>query len=130
MRDFARDLAADLLPVLLPILAGIVAEFLRRLLRVQQDSEAGRAINLAVERAAARVYQNAVAEGLALSSSGTMARLTAQATTDATRRVSGAMNRRGVSHADFAAMVQGEFGRLIAADPTIPGPRPGPTTKE
>jgi hypothetical protein len=128
MREFIRDLLSDLLPVLMPILAAAVAEMLRRLLRVQSDSEAGKAINLAVERAAARAYQNAVAAGVPLTNTGAISQLLGQATNDAALRVNGAMARRGVSHGEMFSMVQGEFARAIVADPTIPGPKPA--TKE
>ena len=130
MREFLRDLMTDLQPVLAPLLVAIVAELLRRLLRVQQDSEAGRAINIAVERAAARVYQNAITGGVSLTAPGAINQLTGQAVNDAALRVNGAMARRGVSHSELFSMVQGEFARVIAADPTIPGPQRAPANKE
>ena len=130
MRDLLRDVMGELLPVLLPIVLGAIAELLRRKLGVEKDSEAGRAINTAVERAAGRVWQVAVAQGVPLSDQGALNRITAQAAADAGLRVNKALSRRGIGQNEFQAMVQGEFARVVAADPTIPGPRPAPTTKE
>lgn len=130
MRDMLRDVMGELLPVLLPIILGAIAELLRRKLGIEKDSEAGRAINTAVERAAGRVWQVAVAQGVPLSDQAALNRITAQAALEAGGRVSNALGRRGIGEAEFRAMVHGEFARVVAADPTIPGPRPVPTTKE
>jgi hypothetical protein len=119
MRDMLRDVMAELLPVLLPIAAAAIAELLRRLLRVQQDSEAGRAINAAVERAGNRVYEIMAAQGVPLSDQSAINRITAQAAMEAGGRVSNALGRRGVGETEFRAMVRGEFARAVAADPNI-----------
>lgn len=130
MRDLLRDVMGELLPVLVPIVLGAIAELLRRKLGVDKDSEAGRAINAAVARAAGRVWHVAVAQGVPLSDQGALNRIIAQAAADAGQRVSKAMYRRSVGQNEFQAMVQGEFARVVAADPTIPGPQPGPSKKD
>lgn len=126
MRDMLRDVLGELLPVLLPIAAAAIAEYLRRLLGAQKDSEAGRAINAAVERAGNRVYEMMAAQGVPLSDQAAINRITAQAAMEAGGRVSNALGRRGVGEAEFRQMVRGAFAGAVAADPNITIP----TTKE
>jgi len=121
-----RNIAETVAPVLLPIVIAWFAELLRRFLNVQADSEAGKAINLAAERAAGRVYQHAIQAGVPLTDTRTLNKLAVDAARDAELRVGSAMTRRRVGTSEFAAMVQGAFARALVTDPTITGPQPGP----
>lgn len=121
-----RDIAETVAPVLLPIVIAYAAEMLRRCLNIQADSEAAKAINIAVERAAGRVYQHAIQAGVSLSDVPAIDNLTVNAARDAEHRVGSAMVLRGVGTTEFAAMVQGAFARALVTDPTIAGPQPGP----
>lgn len=114
-----RDILDAVLPILLPALAIYAANLARQFLKVQEDSEAGKAINLAVERAAGVVYQRALQLGIAPTDSAQMAPLYAAAQREAAPRVAGAMDQREVSQQDMTDMIKGSFGQALAGDPNV-----------
>lgn len=120
-----RSIIEQVAPLLLPMVLAWGAELVRRWLNIQADSEAGKTINLAVERAAGLVYQRAIAGGTNLSDTRAIANLAIVATEDTSHRVAGSMYRLGLDQRDFVGMVTGAFAKSLVSDPTIAGPQSG-----
>jgi len=122
MQQLTQEIVSAVLPILLPAIAGYIAVLLRSWLRTRDDSEAALAINTAVARAAAIVYQRAAVNSIPLTDTHALD-LEIRRTVGETRgRIGGALEKRGVDFKQMEDMVRGDFARIAAADPTVAGP--------
>lgn len=119
-----QDILKDLLTALAPIAFAWLAVQLQAMVGVGKDTAAAAAINLAVERAAGLVYQQATKQGIPLTDDVRLSPLYLKAVGEIQQRLPQALARKDVTALDLMAMARGEMGKAMVADPNTAGPPP------
>lgn len=122
-----RQQFLDLLSIVLTACVPVLVMMLQRKLGLEANSRAGEIVNTAVQRGAGMLYSAAVQGTAELGDIPAIKRLAQSAAVQAISRVPQAAGRLGITQSDLEQMIQAEFGRLLAADPTV-SPVPSGTT--
>jgi hypothetical protein len=110
-----KDLLLQILQAVLALAIPGVLGLLYQQLGVQKNSAAALAINNAVSRVAGRIYQRLTESA----KPPPLEDLLSNAIDEVRDRLPGPLARVPVSHKDIRKMIEGEFGKLLAADPNV-----------
>lgn len=110
------EIASALALALAPVFAGIIARLVTRWLNMAEDQALREALEKALQAGAGVAYVNA-ARGIPLDTA-----IQSGAAYVATRMPE-TIGKVGVPASNLAGMVEARLGALLAADPTVQGPR-------